>query len=215
MKNTALLTFLLLNLFYLNAIANDHKPLQDFCVAKKSSVRVNGLPCKKAKNVNAKDFLFRGLHIAGNTSNPFGSIVTPVLVTQLPGLNTLGIAMARVDYAPWGINPPHIHPRASEILTVIEGTLEVGFVTSNPENRLITKILEKGDAFVFPIGLIHFQRNVGYGNAVAIAVLNSQNPGVVPIAKTVFGSDPAISDDVLAMAFQVDKKVVNEIQSKL
>ncbi|KAJ6967141.1 hypothetical protein NC652_004638 [Populus alba x Populus x berolinensis] len=62
--------------------------------------------------------------------------------------------MARIDYAPWGLIPPHSHPRATEILTVLEGRLLVGFVTSNPDNRLITKVLEKGDVFVFPIGLV-------------------------------------------------------------
>jgi hypothetical protein len=75
------------------------------------------------------DFFFSGLELAGNTSTPFGSKVTPVTAAQLPVLNTLGIALVRVDYEPWGINPPHTHPRASEILAVLEGSLQVGFVT--------------------------------------------------------------------------------------
>ncbi|CAN1161244.1 Putative germin-like protein 2-3 [Linum perenne] len=165
--------------------------------------------------VKASDFYFGGLHVPGNTSNAVGSRVTAVNVAQIPGLNTLGVSLARIDYAPWGgINPPHTHPRATEILTVIEGSLEVGFVTSNPENRLISKVLKKGDVFVFPIGLIHFQRNVGHGNAVAIAGLSSQNPGVITIANAVFGSKPDISSDILAKAFQVDKKVVKKLQAK-
>ncbi|KAJ0794549.1 hypothetical protein HanPI659440_Chr04g0140441 [Helianthus annuus] len=150
----------------------------------------------------------------GNTHNDVGSNVTSVTVAQLPGLNTLGISMVRIDFAPWGINPPHTHPRATEILTVIEGRLLVGFVTSNPENRLITQVLEKGDVFVFPQGLIHFQKNVGNGYALAIAGLSSQNPGVITIANAVFGSNPDIDVDVLAKAFQVDIKVVQQIQSK-
>ncbi|KAF5946507.1 hypothetical protein HYC85_016735 [Camellia sinensis] len=161
------------------------------------------------KLVQANDFFFSGLHLAGNTSNVVGSKVTPVTVAQLPGLNTLGISMVRIDYAPWGINPPHTHPRATEILTVLEGSLQVGFVTSNLENHLITKVLQKGDVFVFPVNLIHFQRNVGYGNAVAIAALSSQNPGVITIANAVFGSKPAIPSDLLAKAFQVDENIIN------
>lgn len=178
------------------------------------AVVVNGFACKDPKNVGADDFFFSGLHLAGNTTNPVGSKVTPVTVAQLPGLNTLGISLARVDFAPWGINPPHSHPRATEILTVLEGCLEVGFVTSNPENRLITKVVNKGDVFVFPVGLIHFQRNVGYGKAVAIAGLSSQNPGVITIANAVFGSKPDIPSDILAKAFQVDKSVIYQIQAK-
>ncbi|KAL6206437.1 hypothetical protein ACLB2K_023685 [Fragaria x ananassa] len=130
------------------------------------------------------------------------------------GLNTFGISLVRIDYAPWGINAPHTHPRATEILTVLEGSLQVGFVTSNPENRLITKVLQKGDVFVFPVGLVHFQHNIGKINAVAIAALSSQNPGVISIANAVFGSKPAISADVLAKAFQVDKDTIYDFQSK-
>ncbi|KAK4400526.1 Germin-like protein 12-2 [Sesamum angolense] len=72
---------------------------------------------------------------------------------------------ARVDYAPYELNPPHTHLSATEILVVIEGTLYVGFMTSNPanlnmKNKLFTKTLCPGDVFVFLEGLIHFQFNV-------------------------------------------------------
>ncbi|TMW86525.1 hypothetical protein EJD97_021267 [Solanum chilense] len=212
--------FLLLNLiavlsFCCVVLAFEPSPLQDFCVADPAgTAKVNGLACKDPKSVGADDFFFSGLHLAGNTSNTFGSKVTPANVAQIPGLNTLGISLARVDYAPWGINPPHTHPRATEILTVLEGSLQVSFVTSNPENRHITKVLKKGDVFVFPVGLVHYQRNVGNGNAVAIAALSSQNPGVISIANAIFGSEPAIATDILAKAFQVDATVVAQIQSK-
>ncbi|CAI0550685.1 unnamed protein product [Linum tenue] len=172
--------------------ASDPSPLQDFCVADSNSqVKMNGFACKNPTTVRANDFSFSGLHIPGNTANAVGSAVTSATVTQIPGLNTLGISMVRVDYAPWGINPPHTHPRGTEILTVIKGTLEVGFVTSNPDNRLISKILRKGDVFVFPIG---------------------QNPGVITVANSVFGSKPDISADILAKAFQLDESIVRKLQ---
>ncbi|KAF9605161.1 hypothetical protein IFM89_014152 [Coptis chinensis] len=170
------------------ALAFEPSPLQDFCIADStSSARVNGVVCKDPKLAQANDFFFSGLHLPGNTSNFLGSK---------------------------GLNSPHTDPRATEILTVLEGTLYVGFVTSNPENRLISKLLQKGDVFVFPIGLVHFQRNVGYGNAVAIAALSSQNPGIITIANAVFGSNPSIPSDVLTKAFQVDKSIVDTLQTK-
>ncbi|CBI33611.3 unnamed protein product, partial [Vitis vinifera] len=214
--NTLACIALLAMSFFL-ASASDPSPLQDFCVAvndTKTTVFVNGKVCKDPKVATANDFFFSGLRVPGNTSNKVGSMVTPANVAQIPGLNTLGISLARVDYAPYGLNPPHTHPRATEILTVLEGTLYVGFVTSNPDNRLISKVLYKGDVFVFPEGLIHFQLNVGKTKAVAIAALSSQNPGVITIANAVFGSKPAISADVLTKAFQVDKKVVDYLQSQ-
>ncbi|PIN00528.1 hypothetical protein CDL12_26968 [Handroanthus impetiginosus] len=204
------------------AHASDPSPLQDFCVAindSKAAVFVNGKICKNPNMVVAEDFFFSGLNKPGNTSNPLGSKVTPVNVNQLPGLNTLGISLARIDYAPYGLNPPHTHPRATEILVVLHGTLYVGFVTSNPadpnlKNILFTKYLYPGDVFVFPEGLIHFQFNVGHENAVAFAGLSSQNPGVITIANAVFGSDPPINKDVLIKAFQVDRKVIDYLQAQ-
>jgi quercetin dioxygenase-like cupin family protein len=178
------------------------------------AVFVNGFACKDPKTAVVEDFFFAGLHSAGNTSNKQGSAVTAVNVAQIAGLNTLGVSLARVDYAPYGQNPPHIHPRASEILTVVEGSLYVGFVTSNPENKLFTKVLNKGDVFVFPQGLIHFQFNCGTNKAIAIAALSSKNPGVITIANAVFGSKSSIADDILAKAFQVDKKIVDHIQAQ-
>ncbi|KAK8589620.1 hypothetical protein V6N13_088456 [Hibiscus sabdariffa] len=200
------------------AYASDPSPLQDFCVAindPKDGVFVNGKFCRDPKLAKADDFYYSGLNIPRNTSNPVGSTVTPVNVAQIPGLNTLGISLARIDFAPnGGLNPPHTHPRATEILLVVEGTLYVGFVTSNTDNRLITKVLYPGDVFVFPQGLVHFQFNVGNTNAVAFAGLSSQNPGVISIANAVFGSNPPINPDLLVKAFQLDKNVVKNLQSK-
>ncbi|XP_058006526.1 germin-like protein subfamily 1 member 13 [Hevea brasiliensis] len=212
-----LVAFVLLALSSSFAFAFDPSPLQDFCVAindPKDGVFVNGKFCRDPMLATANDFSFSGLNILGNTSNQVGSNVTLLNVDKIPGLNTLGISIARIDFAPYGgLNPPHIHPRATEILVVLEGTLYVGFVTSNP-NRLITKVLNAGDVFVFPIGLIHFQFNIGNTNAVAIAGLSSQNPGVITIANAVFGSNPPINPDVLAKAFQLDKNVVNYLQKQ-
>nr|XP_011465699.1 PREDICTED: germin-like protein subfamily 1 member 7 [Fragaria vesca subsp. vesca] len=188
---TAAFALLALATFHLVS-ASDPSSLQDFCVA--------------LKNTDA-----------GNTSNAVGSKVTPANVEQIAGLNTLGISLARIDYAPnGGLNPPHTHPRASEFLVVMEGTLYVGFVTSNSDNgnKLFTKVLYPGDVFVFPVGLIHFQFNIGKVNAVAIAGLSSQNPGVITIANAVFGSKPPIKLDVLTKAFQVESNVVEYLQNQ-
>ncbi|XP_059668452.1 putative germin-like protein 2-1 [Cornus florida] len=195
------------------ALADRH-PINDFCVAdNKSPVRVDGMVCKDPKLVQDDDFFHSGLHIPGNTSNQLGSKVTLVNILHIPGLNTLGISIVRIDYAPYGVNSLHTH-RASEILTVLKGTLEVGFVSSNPENRLFSKVLKKGDVFVFPTGTIHFQRNLGRRPAVALAALNSQNPGVTTIGNALFGSKPKFNSDMMARAFQTDTKVISNLQSK-
>ncbi|XP_030548129.1 germin-like protein subfamily 1 member 16 [Rhodamnia argentea] len=199
--------------------AYDPSPLQDICVAVKepeNALFVNGKFCKNPHLATAKDFLFSGLQVPRSTANPLGSTVTPVTVDQIPGLNTLGISMARVDFGIEGLNPPHTHPRGTEILLVLEGTLYVGFVTSNQlNNTLFAKVLYPGDVFIFPIGMIHFQLNVGKTNAVAIAALSSQNPGVITIANALFNAKPPISPEVLAKGFQIEEKLVETLQKKL
>ncbi|XP_030471968.1 germin-like protein subfamily 1 member 7 [Syzygium oleosum] len=211
-------SFLILALATATALADDPSPLQDICVATNdldSGVFVNGKFCKDPKQATADDFLFMGFRNLGNTSNPLGSKVTQAFINQFPGLNTLGISMARIDFAPGGLNPPHFHPRGSETLVVVEGTLLVGFVTSNQlNNTFFTKVLYKGDVFAIPIGLIHFQMNIENTYALAFASFSTQNPGVITIANAVFGAKPPISIDVLTKALQVDKKVIDYFRAQ-
>ncbi|GAB2267598.1 Germin-like protein 8-2 [Dionaea muscipula] len=206
---------------FLLAYATDPTLLQDFCVGvndPNAAAFVNGLFCKNPENTTADDFFFSGLNIARSTNNKVGSNVTLLTATNFPGLNTLGISIARIDFAPLGLNPLHSHPRASEILTVLEGTLYAGFVTSNEANgghQLFTKVLNEGDVFVVPQGLIHFQFNLANkASAVALVALSSQNPGVLTVANAVFGSTPPISIDVLTKSFQADSNVIKNIQSQ-
>ena len=130
---------------------------KDFCVA-----FVNGKFCKDLALVTTNDFFSFGLNISRNTTNKFGSNVTLLIIDKLLGLNTLGIFLACLDFVPYGLNSPHNHPRNTKHLVVKDGTFLVGFVTSNP-NKLFTKVLNKGYFFIFPIGLIHFQFNIGRG----------------------------------------------------
>ncbi|CAD5322026.1 unnamed protein product [Arabidopsis thaliana] len=190
----------------------DPSPLQDYCVAvpEKNGVFVNGEFCKDPKLVTSDDFFASGLNIPGNTSNRLGSYVNPA---NIPGRNTLGVGIARIDFAPGGQIPPHIHPRASEIILVIKGKLLVGFVSSNDYNyTLFSKILYPGDVFVHPIGLVQFHANIGKTNAVAIGAVGSQNPGYISVGDAVFGSKPPIDPKILAKAFALDINIVRYLR---
>jgi len=191
----------------------DPDMLQDVCVANLTSgVNVNGYSCKDMWHVNETDFFFDGLSKAGLTNNSMGSLVTGANVQKIPGLNTLGVSMARIDYAPGGINPPHTHPRATEIVFVLEGELDVGFITT--ANLLISKTVKMGEVFVFPRGLVHFQKNNGKMAASVIAGFNSQLPGTQSIAATLFGASPPVPDNVLTAAFHIGTKEVQKIKSR-
>ncbi|KAG0567133.1 hypothetical protein KC19_7G113100 [Ceratodon purpureus] len=127
---------------------------------------------------------------------------------SLPSLTGLGVSSALIKYLPGGINPHHTHPRGTEILYLLEGTLTVGLVDTT--NKFFTKVLEAGDVFVFPKGLVHYQINLGKKPASAYVAFSSSNPGTVSLPITLFGS--GIPDDVHKAAFKVDGYVVDKLQ---
>ncbi|PNX86287.1 germin-like protein 5-1-like, partial [Trifolium pratense] len=176
-------------------------------------VTVNGFTCKAASKVNATDFSSNILAKPGSTNNTFGSVVTGANVQKVPGLNTLGVSLSRIDYAPGGLNPPHTHPRATEVVFVLEGQLDVGFITT--ANVLISKTINKGEIFVFPKGLVHFQKNNANVPAAVLSAFNSQLPGTQSIATTLFAATPSVPDNVLTKTFQVGTKEVEKIKSRL
>ncbi|EPS69966.1 hypothetical protein M569_04800, partial [Genlisea aurea] len=189
-------------------------PAQDFCVASQAAAAGFPVSCKDPLLVTADDFFAGGLHIAGNTTNPFRASITALNLALMPGLNTLGLTIARLDLAAGGFVPPHTHPRATEILSVIDGSLEVGFISSSPGNRLFKKILHEGDSFVVPVGLVHYQRNAAAGNTVAFVAVNNPNPGIIAIPSTLFGATPDLAADYLSGALQLDVKIVEELLAK-
>ncbi|KAK7278077.1 hypothetical protein RJT34_23101 [Clitoria ternatea] len=213
MKLSQLLLLVTLALFLATAISSDPDPLQDLCVADLASgVKVNGFTCKESSKVNASDFFSKILSKPGATNNTFGSLVTGANVEKVPGLNTLGVSLSRIDYAPGGLNPPHTHPRATEVVFVLEGQLDVGFITTG--NVLISKTITKGDIFVFPKGLVHFQKNNNAKlPAAVISAFNSQLPGTQSIATTLFAATPTVPDNVLTKTFQVSTKEIEKIKS--
>ncbi|KAK0599199.1 hypothetical protein LWI29_003156 [Acer saccharum] len=210
-----LLAFVLMALASSLASAYDPSPLQDYCVAindTKTAIFVNGRFCKDPRVATADDFTFSGLNTPSATNNLLGANATLLTADNFPGLNTLGMAIARADFAPGGVIPPHIHPRGTELVLVQKGTFYVGFVDSN--NTLFGKILYPGDVFVIPQGLNHFQVNIGKTDGVIFASFNSQNPGVITLANSIFGTKPPIDPYALARAFRLDVNAVKQLQAK-
>lgn len=194
MKNSTLLLCIFLPscfLIFINlSFAVDGDSLQDTCPAsppEQQTVFINGLPCKNPATVTASDFKSTKLNQPGNIDNFDRSFTAIVSASEFPGLNTLGLAIARTDLDVDGLVMPHSHPRASEILYVSKGVLIAGFIDT--QNQLFQRTLSEGDVFVFPRGLLHYCLNSGFETATAFSVLNSQNPGLVSIADAMFGSE--------------------------
>nr|XP_009785822.1 PREDICTED: nectarin-1-like [Nicotiana sylvestris] len=211
MLSLIVITVALLAINSNKACAGDPDMLQDICVTDPTSTtKVNGLACKTM--FTEADFSSMVISKPGAPTNTFGSVVTGANVQSIPGLNTLGVSLARIDYAPGGINPPHVHPRATEMVYVLSGQLYVGFITT--ANVLVSKVIVQGEVFAFPRGLVHFQKNNGKVPAAVIAGFNSQLPGTQSIATTLFAASPSVPDDVLGQAFQIGTTQVQQIKSR-
>lgn len=211
-----MLLYLSLSLLLLMGFTrSDPDPLQDFCVADaRHPFYMNGAPCINPNSANASYFATSVLSKAGDTKNLFGFSVTLTNIVNLPGLNTMGLTMARVDLAPAGVVPLHAHPRASEVTICLKGFLLVGFV--NTTNHLFTQQLRPGEAFVFPKGLMHFLLNLEVmGPSVAVSGLNSQNPGAQLAAVSAFTSNPPLHEEVLKKSFQMTSQDVMRIRRNL
>ncbi|XP_047055497.1 germin-like protein 1-1 [Lolium rigidum] len=132
---------------------------------------------------------------------------------SFPGANTLRVSMARIDYSPGGQNLPHTHPRATEIIYVTHGVLEVGFITT--ANKLFAKTVTVGEVFVFPLARARaLPAERGHGPASVIAAFNSQLQGTQVIANTLFAATPPVPSDVLAKAFRVGNEDIDAVKAK-
>ena len=78
---------------------------------------------------------------------------------------------------PCGMNTPHTHPRATEMLYLVNGTITTGMIPENGE-RFIFNIVEAGSAQVFLQGSIHYQQNELCGSILFVAALTHEDPGV-------------------------------------
>ncbi|KAG6640573.1 germin-like protein subfamily 3 member 2 [Carya illinoinensis] len=194
--------------------ASDPDPVQDFCIPnpRYGSIRTAHLailPCKNSSEASVDDFVFSGMQSAGNFSDT-GLAAIPVNPTIFPGINTLGMSFIRADLKVGGINPPHFHPRATEISYVVRGSVYSGFVDSG--NRVFARTIEEGEVMVFPRGLVHFQMNVGDKPATIFGSFNSQNPGSQKIPAAIFGS--GIDEELLEKTFGLSPKEIGRMRRK-
>ncbi|KAF8378346.1 hypothetical protein HHK36_029685 [Tetracentron sinense] len=218
MRTISSLFNLLILVLLLGFTKPDPDSLQDFCIADTAitqSFFLNGVPCINPRLALSSHFVTSVLARAGNTgANPFGFNVTLTNTRNLPGLNTQGLTMGRIDIATNGLVPPHSHPRASEVTILIRGTLLVGFIDTS--NRLFSQQLRPGDSFVFPKGMIHFLFNLDSSSpALAISGLSSQNPGTQISALATFASKLPLPDDVVKKAFQISGQDLARIRKNL
>jgi oxalate decarboxylase/phosphoglucose isomerase-like protein (cupin superfamily) len=145
---------------------------------------------------------------------------------NFPFLVGEGIAGAVAFIEPCGMNSPHTHPRATELLTVVEGQLEVGFVMENGLFAAAAKdinalafpfntTLNQFEATIFPQGSIHFQFNPTCERAIFTAALNNADPGTSQIAQNFFTLPDEIVDITLGGKNKIDPSSVDQFHANL
>ncbi|OAY60152.1 putative germin-like protein 9-2 [Manihot esculenta] len=161
-------------------------------------------------NITSDFFTYTGFRelVNVNITGKTAAIVTKASMKEFPALEGQSVSVAALIYPPSGINPPHVHPRSAELLILLEGVLEVGFVDST--NKLFVQTLQVPDMFIFPKGLVHFQVNTRSDSpAYALGMFGSANAGTVPLPTTLFAS--GISADILAKAFKTDLETITKL----
>ncbi|CAN6223267.1 unnamed protein product [Urochloa humidicola] len=162
-------------------------------------------------NISGTFFTYTGLRAAVTGPPAANFTVVKASVAEFPALNGQSVSFASLSYPPGSVNPVHTHPRASELLLVVEGALSVGFVDT--AGKLFAQDLAAGDMFVFPKGTVHWQCNKGNQLAKALSAFGSAAAGLVSVPVTVFGT--GIDDTVLAKSFKTDVDTVHKLKAAL
>ncbi|KAL6601524.1 hypothetical protein ACP70R_044744 [Stipagrostis hirtigluma subsp. patula] len=164
-------------------------------------------------NITGAHFTFHGFRdaLSNATAAPHNFTVIEASVAEFPALKEQSVSYALLSFPPGSVNPMHTHPRASELLLVVDGALSVGFVDA--AGKVYTQDLAAGDMFVFPKGLVHWQYNKGAVPAKALSAFGSAAAGLVSVPATVFGT--GIDDDVLAKSFKTDAATVQKLKAAL
>lgn len=158
-------------------------------------------------NAQPSDFVIEVTGLPGRRGQ--GGLVQARESPNTPAMVGQGIALSLFTIDVGGQNLIHYHPRATELLYVIKGTIEVGFTTTT--GALIANTVKAGQATLFPRALLHFQRNIGTETAQYISILNSENPGVMSFPRTFF----TLPTDILAQALRMPVEEVAEIQGRV
>ncbi|PSS04990.1 Germin-like protein [Actinidia chinensis var. chinensis] len=182
------------------AMAGDPDIISDFIVPPNTTI------------VDGNLFTFTGMRVLVDAPFPTTFKVLKASMAEFPVLNGQSVSSAVLQYPASSINPPHTHPRSAELLFLLGGSLEVGFVDTT--NKLFTQTLQAGDLFVFPKGLVHFQYNSDAKNpAVAVSAFGSASAGTVSVPSAVFNT--SIDDGILAKSFKTDIATIQKIKAGL
>jgi hypothetical protein len=141
-------------------------------------------------------------------------------IETFPILTGLGISTTLGFLSACGINTPHVHPRATEFLTVVEGDIDFGYILENGlvaagQNAEVAGSLSKFQGTVFPMGSIHYQINNKCQPATFVATLNNEDPGTSQVAQNFFGLNPDVVNATLGFPKTINGTNIEEFRKYL
>ncbi|KAH7102430.1 RmlC-like cupin [Auriculariales sp. MPI-PUGE-AT-0066] len=132
------------------------------------------------------DFVFDFKDTSLKATSGAGGKLVSANVGNFAALVGNGLALTVGRMEPCGANSPHTHPRATEILLLLNGAISAGFLAENGSRFVFNNVTELS-AMVFPAGSIHFQMNYGCEPVQFVAALSNEDPGTVQVAQRFFG----------------------------
>ncbi|KAF3439428.1 hypothetical protein FNV43_RR17706 [Rhamnella rubrinervis] len=167
------------------AITGDPDILTDFVVP------------SNLNNIDGNFFTFTGMRAFVNASPPTAFKVLKASLVEFPALNGQSVSYAVLQFPTVSTNPPHTHPRSAELLFLVDGSLQVGFVDTT--NKLFTQTLQAVQC--------------SHNSALAISAFGSANAGTVSLPNTLFATN--IDDNVLAISFKTDVATIQALKAAL
>ncbi|KAG6669660.1 hypothetical protein CIPAW_01G259400 [Carya illinoinensis] len=164
--------------------------------------------------VDGNFFTFIGLRSIVGSNPPPTFKASKASLVEFPALNGHSVSYAVLQFPAGTTNPPHIHPRSAELLFLVDGTLQVGFVDTT--NKLFNQTLQT-DPRAVNLGdpnFQHLQYNADANNsALAISAFGSANAGTISIPNTLFTT--GIDDTILAKSFKTNVATIQALKAGL
>ncbi|KAH7390726.1 RmlC-like cupin domain-containing protein [Pyrenochaeta sp. MPI-SDFR-AT-0127] len=114
-----------------------------------------------------------------NYDSAIGSVITAD-AASFPALTNLGISLALLKLAPCGMLPPHLHPRATNLVTAITGNTTSWMIGENGVKTMRVDLTPMRMT-IFPQGSLHVMQNNDCEPALLVSALNSDDSGTLNI----------------------------------
>lgn len=116
--------------------------------------------------------------------------------TSFPALIGNGLAMTVAYVDACGMNTPHVHNRATEMLIATQGRFATNFVQENGIDAR-SNVIDTYQAALFPQGAIHAEYNPDCEQAIFVAAFSEADPGVSQIAQNFYALESNVLSAVL------------------